>query len=138
MKCILVGSQSTPWLETWWHHSPEERGWAGRWSRGTLLLGTRHARGGGTAALFYPQDFNRGSPGTRCLAGRWHSPIQLPVPAPRLPALLADPLHCHPLCLPFQSSYWGMKPPEAKGACHPSWPHTPPCCHPVLHPETSI
>ena len=28
MKSILAGSQSTPWLETWWEHSPEERGWA--------------------------------------------------------------------------------------------------------------
>lgn len=27
MRCILAGSQSTPQLETWWDHSPEERGW---------------------------------------------------------------------------------------------------------------
>lgn len=81
--------------------------------------------------------------GTASSAG---APIssQLPVPAPALPAhppghlhhktlpLRSIPQHLHGIASPSWTSYWGIRPPEAKGAHRPSRPHTPPHHCPLL------
>lgn len=105
------------------------------------LPGTKHARGGGTAALFYPQDFNQGSPGSWEMA-QLHL-LELSSP----PSLQCQPhtsqLSClilcttNPLHLPLPEQLLGHKP--TQGSLSPLLAtHTTLLPSPVSHPETSV
>lgn len=150
MKCILVGSQSSPWLEAQRNHSPEERGWAGRWSCAIPCVLTCLEPGmqevEALLCYFTHRISARAPQGPGALLGdgtassAWAPiPIQLPVPAPHLPALLPDPLHYTPLSPPPPEQLLGHEATRSQGSLSLLLAtHTTLLPSPVLHPETSI